>query len=109
MFKLSNTFSGVATLALAFVPALALAGAVQAAPMSVSVGDLSSAAGVATFEQRIDKLASNMCDAQAQDVGARMVKLDGCREAVRAEAIEKLSTTQRRQIAAIGGAVLAAR
>lgn len=38
-----------------------------------------------------------------------MVNTDGCREAVRAEAIDKLSAPQRRQIAGSGVSQLAAR
>ena len=109
MFKLTHTVSAVASLALAAVPMLALTTAAHAAPLSVSVGDLSTAAGVAAFEQRIDKVAGHVCEAQAQGVGTRMVNTSGCREAVRAEAIDKLSTTQRSQIAASGVSQLAAR
>lgn len=109
MFKLIQTASAVAALALAALPALALTTAAHAAPTSVSVGDLSTAAGVAAFEQRIDKVAGHVCEAQAHGVGTRMVNTSGCREAVRAEAIDKLSATQRSQIAASGASQLAAR
>lgn len=109
MFKLTQTVSGIASLALAAIPMLALTTAAHAAPMSVTVGDLSTAAGVSAFEQRIDKVAGALCDAQVQGVGTRMVKTQGCREAVRAEAVEKLSTTQRSQIAASGVSELAVR
>ena len=109
MFKLTQTVSGIASLALAAIPMLALTTAAHAAPMSVTVGDLSTAAGVAAFEQRIDKVAGNVCHGLTQGVGTRMVKTDGCREAVRAEAIDKLSATQRSQIAASGVSQLAAR
>ena len=108
MFKLTQTVSGIASLALAAIPMLALTTAAHAAPMRVSVGDLSTAAGVA-FEQRIDKLSNTMCQGLTQGVGPRMVNTDGCREAVRAEAIEKLSSAQRSQIAASGVLELAAR
>ena len=109
MFKLTHTVSAVASLALAAVPMLALTTAAHAAPLSVSVGDLSTAAGVAAFEQRIDKVAGHVCEAQAQGVWTRMVNTSGCREAVRAEAIDKLSAAQRSQIAASGVSQLAAR
>lgn len=109
MFKLTHTVSGIASLALAAVPMLALTTAAHAAPMRVTVGDLSTAAGVAAFEQRIDKVAGHVCEAQAQGVGTRMVNTSGCREAVRAEAIDKLSAAQRSQIAASGVSQLAAR
>lgn len=109
MFKLTHTVSGIASLALAAVPMLALTTAAHAAPISVTVGDLSTAAGVAAFEQRIDKVATNVCQGLTQDVGTRMVKTDGCREAVRAEAIDKLSASQRSHITASGVSQLAAR
>ncbi|MES2344258.1 MAG: UrcA family protein [Pseudomonadota bacterium] len=101
MFKLTQTVSGLASLALAAIPMLALTTAAHAAPMSVKVGDLSSAAGVAAFEQRIDKVAGQVCAAQAQDVGTRMVNTEGCREAVRAEAIDKLTPAQRSQVGGV--------
>ena len=109
MFKLTAKIAAAATLALATIPMLALTTAAHAAPMRVTVGDLSTAAGVAAFEQRIDKVAGNVCHGLTQGVGTRMVKTDGCREAVRAEAIGKLSATQRSQIAASGVSQLAAR
>lgn len=109
MFKLTQTVSSIASLALAAIPMLALTTAAHAAPMAVSVGDLSTAAGVAAFEQRIDKVATNVCQGLTQGVGTRMVKTDGCREAVRAEAIGKLSSAQRSQIAASGVSELATR
>ena len=109
MFKLTQTVSGIASLALAAIPMLALTTAAHAAPMTVSVGDLSTAAGVAAFEQRIDKVATNVCQGLTQGVGTRMVNTDGCREAVRAEAIGKLSAPQRSQIAASGVSELAVR
>jgi len=109
MVKLTQTVSGIASLALAAVPMLALTTAAHAAPMTVSVGDLSTAAGVAAFEQRIDKVAANVCQGPTQGVGTRMVNTDGCREAVRAEALDKLSAAQRSRIAASGVSQLAAR
>jgi len=107
MFKLTHTVSGLASLALAAIPMLALTTAAHAAPMTVPVGDLSSSAGVAAFEQRLDQVAHQVCAAQSQDVGARMVKTEGCREAVRAEAMDKLSAAQRSRIG--GASELAAR
>ena len=109
MFKLTHTVSAVASLALAAVPMLALTTAAHAAPLSVSVGDLSTAAGVAAFEQRIDKVAANVCHGLTEGVGPRMVNTGDCREAVRSEAIDKLSATQRSQIAASGVSELAVR
>ncbi len=109
MFKLTHTVSGIASVALAAVPMLALTTAAHAAPMRVTVGDLSTAAGVAAFEQRIDKVAANVCQGLTEGVGTRMVNTGDCREAVRSEAIDKLSATQRSQIAASGVSELAVR
>ncbi|MDO8801934.1 UrcA family protein [Phenylobacterium sp.] len=109
MSKLTTKIVSAATLALAAIPMLALTTAAHAAPMSLKVGDLSTAAGVAAFEQRLDKVAGKMCAAQRQDVGTRMVNTDGCVEAVRAEAIDSLTQSQRSQVAAYGRSQLAAR
>lgn len=109
MSKLTTKIVSAATLALAAIPMLALTTAAHAAPMSLKVGDLSTAAGVAAFEQRLDKVAGKMCAAQRQDVGTRIVNTDGCVEAVRAEAIDSLTQSQRSQVAAYGRSQLAAR
>ena len=109
MSKLTAKIASVATLALSAIPMLALTTAAHAAPMSVKVGDLSSAAGVAAFEQRLDKAAGKLCAAQRQDVGPRMVNTEGCVEAVRAEAMDSLTQSQRSQVAAYGRSELAAR
>ena len=109
MSKLTTKIAAAASLALAAIPMLALTTAAHAAPMSLKVGDLTSAAGVAAFEQRLDKVAKTLCAAQRQDVGTRMVKTEGCVEAVRAEALDSLTQAQRSQVAAYGRSELAAR
>ncbi|MDO8378018.1 UrcA family protein [Phenylobacterium sp.] len=109
MFKLTAKISAVAAIALAALPALALTTAAHAAPMTLQVGDLSTAAGVAAFEQRLDRLATNVCAARSPATGTRIVKTQGCIEAVRAEAMDKLSAAQRSQLAAYGRSELAAR
>lgn len=109
MSKLITKLAAAATLALAAIPMLALSTAAHAAPVNLKVGDLSTAAGVAAFEQRLDRVAKNMCDAQRLGVGTRMVKTQGCIEAVRAEAIDSLTQSQRSQVAAYGRSELAAR
>ncbi|MDP2009158.1 MAG: UrcA family protein [Phenylobacterium sp.] len=109
MSKLTTKIAAAATLALAAIPMLALTTAAHAAPVNLKVGDLSTAAGVAAFEQRLDRVSKNMCDAQRLDVGTRMVKTQGCIEAVRAEAIDSLTQSQRSQVAAYGRSELAAR
>ena len=109
MSKLITKITAAAALALAAIPMLALTTAAHAAPMSLKVGDLSTAAGVAAFEQRLDRVAKTLCDAERLGVGARMVKTEGCIEAVRAEAMDSLTQSQRSQVAAYGRSELAAR
>ena len=109
MSKLTTKIAAAATLALAAIPMLALTTAAQAAPMNVAVGDLSTSAGVAAFEQRLERVAVDLCAAQGEGVGTRLVKVEGCRAAVRAEALDKLSSGQRGQVAASGVSQLAAR
>jgi UrcA family protein len=77
MSKLTTKIAAAATLALAAIPMLALTTAAHAAPVNLKVGDLSTAAGVAAFEQRLDRVAKTMCAAQRLDVGTRMVKTQG--------------------------------
>ena len=109
MSKLSTKLTGVATLALAAIPMLALSTAAHAGPMSVTVGDLSSPAAVAAFEQRLNRTAKALCAPQTQGVGPRLVSTTACRQAVRAEAMDNLSAAQRTRIAANGRSELAAR
>jgi len=109
MSKLTSKIASVATLALAAIPMFALTTAAHAAPMTLKVGALSSAAGVAAFGQRLDRLAKSVCDAQSPATGTRLVKTEGCIEAVRAEAMDKLTAVQRSQIAAYSRSQVAAR
>jgi UrcA family protein len=108
MFKFTNTLSNTATLVLGALPMLALAGAAHAAPMTLKVSNLDSAQGVRAFEQSVDAVAQDMCRSQPL-VGTRIRNDAACIAAVRAEVAEKLTSTQRQQIAQAGGAVLAAR
>lgn len=109
MFKLTNTITGVATLALAALPVLALTTAAHAGPMTVKVGDLSTSAAVAAFEQRLDRAASTLCAGRDARVGTRIVNTGGCHAAVRAEAMDNLTPAQRGKVAANGRAQFAAR
>jgi len=93
MSKFITKIAAAATLALAAIPMLAL----------------STAAGVAAFEQRLDRVAKTLCDAQRLGVGTRLVKTEGCIEAVRAEAMDSLTQAQRSQVAAYSRTELAAR
>ncbi len=109
MFKLTNTVTGLATLALAALPVLALTSAAHAAPMTVKVGDLSASAGVVAFEQRLDRASAKICADQKLGAGPRVVNTAACVAAVRAEAVSGLSDSQRSMIAASGRSEFAAR
>ena len=87
MFKVSNTIAGLATLALAAVPALAMSTNAFAAPAKVHVADLdlSTQAGAREFDRRTDVAAGRFCnDIRSLSANA------ACREGVRAEVTEKL-------------------
>jgi len=81
--------AGLATLALAALPIAALSTAAHAQGAErVHVADLNlaSAAGKATFEQRVDSAARHLCrDERRLEVNA------ACQAAVRSEANEKAS------------------
>ena len=51
--------------------------------------DLSSAAGAAAFDGRIDQAAADLCR-NVTVPGSRIVRREACREAVRAEAMRQL-------------------
>lgn len=87
MFKVSNTLAGVATLALACVPAFALSTNAFAAPATVQVADLdlSTQAGAREFDRRTDAAAGRFCN-DIRSVSANAA----CRQGVRAEVNEKL-------------------
>ena len=72
MFKLSSsTLAGVATLALATVPALALATSAHAGPVVVKVSDIdtSSAQGAQILDQRVTLAARKFCTVPANQGG----------------------------------------
>ena len=87
MMKVSNTVAGLATLALACVPAFAMSTNAFAAPARVQVADLdlSTQAGVHEFDRRTDAAASRFCN-DIRSLSANVA----CRDGVRAEVSEKL-------------------
>lgn len=91
MNDFTNRIAGLATLALAILPAAALATGAHAAT-AVRIGDLNlaSASGKATFEQRAAHAAARFC----ADERSLSVNL-ACRTAVRTELHEKLATVQK--------------
>ncbi|WP_374579410.1 UrcA family protein [Phenylobacterium sp.] len=79
MTKFSNTLAGLATLALAAVPALALTTAAHAAPAVVKVSDLdmASAHGAQILNQRVKIAAGKVCtDRNPRDLSARAACID---------------------------------
>ena len=93
MFKISSTLAGVATLALATVPMLAIASGAHAAPVVVKVSDIdtSSAEGAKILNQRIDAAAYKLCS-QVRPGAISRLSDRACIEGVRAEAAENLAT-----------------
>jgi UrcA family protein len=82
--------AGIATLALAALPALALSTTAHAAPAPATVKvadlDLGSKSGMSAFDRRVQEAGVRMCRDE-RSLTART----GCEGAVRAEAGEKLA------------------
>jgi UrcA family protein len=86
--------AGVFMLTLAAVPLAAGAASVaQAAPVAIRVADLdlNSARGAATFAQRADTAAREMCRVEGRSARLRDTS---CEAVVKAEAAEKLAARQ---------------
>jgi UrcA family protein len=92
MFKFSSTLAGVATLALATIPMLALASGAQAAPVAVKVSDIdtSTPQGANIVNKRIEVAAREFC--RQTEPGA-MARLDdgACIRGVRTEMSERVA------------------
>lgn len=97
MFK-TTSIAAAASLALATLPALALATGAHAAPAAVKVADLNlaSASGQKAFAQRVDKVAVQMC----RDARSGRFVDSACLDAVRAEAHDKAAAITPAQMAA---------
>ncbi|RAK58846.1 UrcA family protein [Phenylobacterium hankyongense] len=96
MSNFAARIAGLATLALAALPMVALTTAAHAAPIRVHVADLdlATAAGKATADRRIQSVANQMCsDERNLSVLAR------CRAAVVAEGRDKLVILQQARLA----------
>ncbi len=104
MIKVLNFVASAATLALAALPISALTTVAHAqTPVRIAVSDLdlSSPAGAAAFDRRVRRAADDLCgynDAPAP-------RSPSCREAVRAEALEKLGEAQRRSLVTASAAL----
>ena len=97
-----------ATLALTAAPLL-MAGAANAQAMTLQVGPLKTAEDVRAFEARVDATAHAFCETHASRADSRIPNLRPCIEGVKAEVTDKLSPSQRIQIAAQHGQLLASR
>src|SRR3954453_18813435 len=92
MTNFTARIAGVATLALALLPAAALTTAAHAAthvPASVRVADLNlgTSAGRAAFEQRTDAAARRFCSTETS-----LGQMASCKAAVRSEISDKASS-----------------
>ena len=95
MTKFSATLAGVATIALAAVPILALASGAQAAPVAVKVSDIDvgSARHAHALEHRVSKAAAEYCSAAT--VGRiTLAAHQACLKGARAEIQDKLAVRQ---------------
>ena len=95
MTKFSATLAGVATIALAAVPILALASGAQAAPAAMKVSDIDvgSARNAHALEQRVAKAAADYCSAAS--VGRiTLAAHQACLQGARAEIQDKLAVRQ---------------
>lgn len=92
MFKISSTLAGVATIALATVPMLAIASGAHAAPVIVKVSDLdtSTTQGAQILNQRIAVATREFC-AQADPVNQGRLPSYACIKGVRAEITENMA------------------
>jgi UrcA family protein len=109
MTNFTAKLAGVATLALAALPAIALSSAAHAAPAPVAIKiadlDLSSRAGLGVFHRRAREAGAQMC----RDERALAAR-ESCEHAVVAEAREKLAQhLSRRSAPAVPTALAAAR
>lgn len=98
MTNFTARIAGLATLALAALPVAALSSAAHAAEYRIPVAglNLASADGAAKFDNRLQMAANVICDS-SRGLAVRAE----CKAAVRAEAMEKLSAQQRRQLAGV--------
>lgn len=94
--KSVSAFSGIATLALAVLPALAIVSGAHAETVTVKVRDLNlnTPAGQKVLEQRVDVAARKYC-ADAITTGTHVSNSGAsCRAQVKAEIMAKLAKPQ---------------
>jgi len=104
MIKILNITSAIGALVMAATPLLAIGGSARAAessmlPVRILVGDLDLAQvqGAAAFDRRLDRAAMTFC----LQNGVEMGRINACRQAVRDEAVAKLTTLQQQDLRAV--------
>ncbi|CAN5352426.1 UrcA family protein [soil metagenome] len=99
MRKFMTTFTAVATLTMAAVPALGLLQAAHAAEPTATVSlvglNLSNPAHAAEFKARVDTAANGVCRDIARNNPGGDFTILGCKANVRREAATQLSASQR--------------
>jgi UrcA family protein len=97
--KFSSSIIGAATLALAGLPLLALAGAAHAAPIGVQVSDLNlnTGSGQRALEQRTQVAAQTYCHSRQAE---HVIDSRACVAGVQAEVLEKATALRQSQMAA---------
>lgn len=92
------------TIVLAAAAVVALPLAAFAAPpaegVTLKVGDLSQADQAAAFAHRLDRVSDQLCSELVPGGMGLQNRMASCREAVRQEALQKLSPSQQAQFAA---------
>ena len=99
MRKFMTTLTAVATVTLAAVPALGLLQAAHAAEPTATISlvglNLSNPAHAAEFEARVDAAGDRLCREMAHGNPSGNFTIAGCKIAVRHQAAEQLSKSQR--------------
>lgn len=95
MIKFSSTLAGVATIALAAVPIVALATGAQAAPVAVKVSDINigSPRDAHTLDQRVSAAAAEFCSNASVGRITLSARHD-CLQGARTEIQEQLAQRQ---------------
>jgi UrcA family protein len=97
--SIRSRLTAIVLAAASVLGASTLAGAAQAEDHRIAVGDLSQAGAAHAFMHRLDATARTMCDFYVNDA-SRPANVAACKAAVRTEALDQLSLSQRTQLAA---------
>ncbi|MHB8284557.1 MAG: UrcA family protein [Caulobacteraceae bacterium] len=110
MSKLIVAASTIGAFVMAATPLLSIGGFARAAepvaqPVRIELSDLNlaSARDVAVFSRRLDEASYTFCIRSGAGDG-ELSSLDVCRQAVRQEAVQKLTPSQRQDLRAVASA-----